>query len=219
MRRVLAAVPILVLSLAAPLPAQRGEPAALRAHAATDHRLSGAWEVWLDPVGGRHSDPEPLGLLRIHRDGSYRWEGRSGRLRAAYRSPGDDGGRWYLAVHPDFGSFELAFDEWDEVLVLHGRRGESATGYPAGRGRWDRDRDRWDPDGDRDRWDRDRDRDRDHDFGLRGLRPGSRVQAQWGARWWDATVLEVGRGQVKVRYDGWSEMWDEWLGPDRVRRR
>jgi hypothetical protein len=49
---------------------------------------------------------------------------------------------------------------------------------------------------------------------------GSAVVVQWGAQWWDAHVIETPAPNVwKVHYDGWSDQWDELVGPDRIRDR
>lgn len=41
---------------------------------------------------------------------------------------------------------------------------------------------------------------------------------EWGGRWWPASVVaELGGDVWKVHYDGWSDSWDEAVGPDRIR--
>lgn len=51
----------------------------------------------------------------------------------------------------------------------------------------------------------------------RVLAAGDKVQVSWTDGWYDATVLAVGQGNYKVRYDGWSSDWDEWVTPARMR--
>jgi hypothetical protein len=49
---------------------------------------------------------------------------------------------------------------------------------------------------------------------------GQPVQVLWGAQWYDATVLSVDAdGSYRIRYEGWSEMWNEPVPPDRIRPR
>lgn len=43
-----------------------------------------------------------------------------------------------------------------------------------------------------------------------------KVQIQWGASWYAGTILEQRGQSYLVRYDGYSSMWDEWVGPDRL---
>lgn len=46
---------------------------------------------------------------------------------------------------------------------------------------------------------------------------GSAVYVEWKGRWWDARVLEiVAEHAWKIRYEGWSESWDEIVGPARI---
>lgn len=51
----------------------------------------------------------------------------------------------------------------------------------------------------------------------RVLEAGDKAQVSWSGGWYAASVLEVGAGRYKVRYDGWSGDWDEWVGPERMR--
>lgn len=48
---------------------------------------------------------------------------------------------------------------------------------------------------------------------------GDPVEAKYGGRWYDATILEVGRGQYKIRYDGYNSSWDEWKAVAELRPR
>jgi hypothetical protein len=51
------------------------------------------------------------------------------------------------------------------------------------------------------------------------FRVGQDVSVQWGGRWWNAKVLKAENGQYYVNYDGYSSAFDEWVGPERIRRR
>lgn len=48
---------------------------------------------------------------------------------------------------------------------------------------------------------------------------GEKLQVSWSGSWYDATILEIGEGQYKVHYEGWSSDWDEWVVPSRLRRK
>jgi hypothetical protein len=47
-----------------------------------------------------------------------------------------------------------------------------------------------------------------------------KVEAQEkSGRWSEATILKTNAGQYFVHYDGWSDAWDEWVTPARLRPR
>lgn len=47
---------------------------------------------------------------------------------------------------------------------------------------------------------------------------GDTVYMHWGSSWCECEVLEVnGAGHPKVHWIGWSDSWDEFVSPDRVR--
>lgn len=48
---------------------------------------------------------------------------------------------------------------------------------------------------------------------------GSQVMVRWKNRWWPAQVLQVGPKRWFIHYDGYSNAWDEWVGPSRIRPR
>lgn len=51
------------------------------------------------------------------------------------------------------------------------------------------------------------------------FRVGQAVQIFWNDTWYAGAILEVGKGRWKIRYDGYSESWDEWVGPERLKAR
>lgn len=55
------------------------------------------------------------------------------------------------------------------------------------------------------------------DFGLVSV--GDDVSVESGGQWWDANVLRVRPGEIFIRYDGYDDSWNEWVGPGRVRSR
>lgn len=46
---------------------------------------------------------------------------------------------------------------------------------------------------------------------------GSKVQVEWHGKWWPAEVIETGQNKWKIHYDGYSNSWDEWVGPERIK--
>jgi len=49
-------------------------------------------------------------------------------------------------------------------------------------------------------------------------RAGDQVEVQWKGTWYPAKVLEAKADQWKIRYDGYSSSWDEWVKADRIRK-
>jgi len=50
--------------------------------------------------------------------------------------------------------------------------------------------------------------------------PGDQVDVEWKGDWWKAVVTQVSPGpQYEIHYVGWSESWDEVVGPRRIRPR
>ena len=48
---------------------------------------------------------------------------------------------------------------------------------------------------------------------------GSKVEVLYGSTWYNATILEAGKGTYKINYDGWSSTFDERVSADRIRPR
>ncbi len=48
---------------------------------------------------------------------------------------------------------------------------------------------------------------------------GQNVDIYWGSRWWPGRVLKRDGSRYRITYDGWSASWDEWVGPERLRKR
>ena len=48
---------------------------------------------------------------------------------------------------------------------------------------------------------------------------GDLVEVEWKNSWYKAQILEAGDGKYKIRYDGYSESWDEWVDNSRIRAR
>jgi hypothetical protein len=47
---------------------------------------------------------------------------------------------------------------------------------------------------------------------------GDEVEVLWSGTWYKAKVLETKSGQYKIHYEGWSNSFDEWVRPTRMRR-
>lgn len=50
---------------------------------------------------------------------------------------------------------------------------------------------------------------------------GDAVMVEWKGSWWPAKVIAVQRGKhpYKIHYDGYSDSWNEWVGPKRIKRK
>lgn len=46
---------------------------------------------------------------------------------------------------------------------------------------------------------------------------GDRLEIHWGNQWYPGVVLEVDGAKTKIRYDGHSAAWDEWVTSERLR--
>ena len=47
---------------------------------------------------------------------------------------------------------------------------------------------------------------------------GDKIEVQYNSTWYKAVVLEAKDDSYKIRYDGYSSSWDEWVKPERMRR-
>lgn len=47
---------------------------------------------------------------------------------------------------------------------------------------------------------------------------GEKIEIEWSGSWYKGIVLENQGEKYKVRYDGWGELYDEWLYPNRIRK-
>ena len=51
------------------------------------------------------------------------------------------------------------------------------------------------------------------------LSPGTRVEVLWEDDWYDAKVLTSRHGMHFVRFEGYDAGWDEWVPPERIKRK
>ncbi len=45
------------------------------------------------------------------------------------------------------------------------------------------------------------------------------VKILWQGQWYNGKILKVKDGKYYIKYDGYSEEWNEWVGPDRLKKR
>jgi hypothetical protein len=50
-----------------------------------------------------------------------------------------------------------------------------------------------------------------------GATAGQTAEVEWFGMWWEAEVLEVKGGRYYIRYNGWGDAWNEWVGRERIR--
>lgn len=48
---------------------------------------------------------------------------------------------------------------------------------------------------------------------------GQRVKALWGGKWWNAQILKTQDKRYYIKYDGYSNSWNEWVGSKRLKPR
>jgi len=46
----------------------------------------------------------------------------------------------------------------------------------------------------------------------------TKVEVEWHGTWYPAVVLQRDGNRTFIKYDGYGDHWNEWVGPDRVRR-
>lgn len=46
---------------------------------------------------------------------------------------------------------------------------------------------------------------------------GTAVEVEWNGKWYPAKILDVREGLHWIRYDGYSDVWDEWVSSKRIR--
>lgn len=46
---------------------------------------------------------------------------------------------------------------------------------------------------------------------------GDPVMVEWHGAWYPSVLLEAGENRWKIHYEGYSDAWDEWVGPGRIR--
>jgi hypothetical protein len=51
------------------------------------------------------------------------------------------------------------------------------------------------------------------------FQPGAPVSVKWEGKWYPATVRRAWYGLHLVHYDDYSDEWNEWVGPDAIKRR
>jgi len=50
------------------------------------------------------------------------------------------------------------------------------------------------------------------------FKSGDKAEVEWDGTWYPATVKEAKDGMFFISYEGYESSWDEWVGPDRIRK-
>lgn len=56
---------------------------------------------------------------------------------------------------------------------------------------------------------------------VKGANPypaGTPVSVEWKGSWYPAKVLEAKENSWKIHYDNYDSSWDEWVGPNRIKK-
>jgi hypothetical protein len=48
---------------------------------------------------------------------------------------------------------------------------------------------------------------------------GDKVDVFWGSTWYPSTVVKTEGERTYIKYDDYSDSFNEWVTPDRIRRR
>jgi len=54
---------------------------------------------------------------------------------------------------------------------------------------------------------------------LKAQNVNDKVKVEHSGTWYEATVLKVNskEGKFYIKYQDWDEVWNEWVGPDRIK--
>jgi hypothetical protein len=47
---------------------------------------------------------------------------------------------------------------------------------------------------------------------------GDSIKVNWKGSWYPATILKANDGRYLIHYTGYESSWDEWVGPNRIKR-
>lgn len=187
-----------------------------------DARLAGTWELWVPggvwyqndgrAIYRRYTPGAAMNRLEIARNGTFTWAGRRGRLVEVRPWHAQAGVRYYQLPHPGGGTYDLYLctgaaaetlcrgSEGKVMLLFGDVGGHAATGTRIG-----------------ETGSSSRSNPASDESARAAFRAGQRVQVLWNGTWYRARILQVGRGRYRVHYEGWADMWDEWVPIDRVR--
>ena len=56
-------------------------------------------------------------------------------------------------------------------------------------------------------------------FALPAYTVGAAVMVRWEGKWYPAKVLESWKGLHRIHFDNFEDEWDEWVGPERIKKK
>ena len=118
----------------------------------------------------------------------------------------DWSGMWYKGVIREVanGSFKVHYDGWSDTYdewVGAGRLRKTKDSGQTGEKKQPAEKEKTDSSKDSSTFEK-----------------GQKVQINWSGTWYKGSILEVSNEKYKVRYDDWGSTYDEWVGPERLRK-
>lgn len=200
--------------------------------------ILGIWELWIPGAATysatetsvyRHYTPgSSFNQLEINTDGSYKWGNHSGRLKEVIPWHAMEGRRYFRISDMRANEYDFWHDaSKDQLTVLFGEvGGHAATGTRlSGHGKsislnedlpmkesgqkFANEMGEMVMEGSKST----------HSENIStSYKAGDIVEIEWKGQWYKGAILEIGDHQLKVSYDGWGSLYDEWVSPSRVRK-
>lgn len=198
-------------------------------------RIVGDWDVWI-PGAVSHVTSETriysvyqpgaaMNRLSIKSNGQYTWGEKSGSLKKVTPWYADPAKSYYQVEDIRGNTYDFWYkSESDELILLFGEVGGMAAtgtrwGLTADQGKTqpatDQDKKESATDQDKNGQTKDQAQEKTTDS---PFQVGDAVEIDWSGMWYKGTVKEVASGKYKVHYEGWSDTYDEWVGPERLRK-
>lgn len=199
--------------------------------------ILGSWEVWIpgailyvekdQQVYQSHSKGAEMATLKINKDLSYTWGDSKGILELV--KP------WHAEVGKNYYRFKdkkgNTYDFWyknaeDKLIILFGEvGGHAATGTRISGNIVKSNKYLTKTETDALVSNKSEkiikpqqiDYKKDHKL---SFKIGDKVHIQWKEQWYSGYILEQNKqGLIKVRYDNWGSAWDEWVTPNRLKKK
>ncbi|MGV6945186.1 agenet domain-containing protein [Sphingobacterium kyonggiense] len=193
--------------------------------------ITGSWDVWIpgavtyhqksDAIYQRYEPGAAMRTLKINNKGSFEWGNSKGSLQEVRPWYAEDSKRYFRIQDLSKNTYDLWYKEsTDELILLFGEvGGHAATGTRIGKRKIEDAKPKEKPkpiinDQKVNSKPKEKESQNSNTYQI-----NDKVEVIWSSAWYQATVLEVKDGKYLIRYDGWGKLYDEWVIPDRIRRK
>lgn len=193
--------------------------------------IIGSWDVWIpgavtyqqktDALYQRYEPGAAMRTLKINNKGSFEWGNSKGSLQEVRPWYAEENKRYFRIQDLSKNTYDLWYKEsTDELIFLFGEvGGHAATGTRIGK----KDKEDVKPKENPKPINNDQKiNPKPQEKGLpnsKTYQVHDKVEVIWSSTWYHATILEIKDGKYLIRYDGWGKLYDEWVNPDRIRRK